>query len=169
MKKICCSMVFSLLVCVSLWGQAGPNPAPAPQPNQAALPAGVQNRPLPPADTMAFRMQLNRESAAELEQMRVKLSEMKTNDSKIKDPAVRKHMQLDADLWDLMYSHMNGVTAALMQMRSRPSSLSPAAQTYRRQTLQGRMGAAPGAIPGPAQSAPAQTPPPPQAPAPSHP
>jgi hypothetical protein len=157
--KICCSIVFPLLLCASLWGQANPNPAPVPQPNQAAIPTGVQNRPLSTADVTTARFQLYRQLALENQQMRLKLDEMKTNDAKIKDPALRKHMQLDAELWDLMFSHMNEVTSALLQLRptSRPD---PTAQMYRRQMLQQRMGGAPAATPTPAQPAPAQSQPP---------
>lgn len=168
--KVYWSVVFSLLIGVSLWGQATPNPAPAPQPSQAAMQPGMPGRPLSSVDA-SYRMQLTRQFALELQQMRTKLGEMKTNDANIKDPAVRKHLQLDAELWDLMFSHMNEVTTALMQLKSTPSSMSPAAQMYRRQMMQERMGPAPTPMAIPTQPAPAQSQPPAPAtaPAPSQP
>ena len=166
--KVYCSAAFSLILGASMWGQAVQNPTPVPQPNQAALPAGMQNRPLPPADATAAHMQLNRQFALELEQMRAKLDEMKANDAKIKDPAVRKHMELDTELWGLMYAHVNEVASTLQQMKSRPPGLNPAAaQMYRRQMLQERMGGASAATSMPAQPAPAQSRPSAAAPAPT--
>ena len=163
--KVYWSVAFSLLFGAGLWGQSAPNSAPIPQPNQAAQQAGMQPRPLPPADANASRMQFSRQFALELEQMRAKLDEMKTNDAKIKDPAVRKHLQLDTELWDLMYLRMNEVTSALMQMKSRPPGLNPAAaQMYRRQML---MGAGPATAPAPVHPAPAQSQPAASTPAPS--
>ena len=167
----------SFVLGASLWGQANPNPstAPAAPPspaaaatpapasaqatNMAALQAGLQNRPVPSSDAIALRIQLNRQLALELQQMRVKLGEMKTNDANIKDPAVRKHLQLDAELWDLMFSHMNEVTSAMMQLRPTAPGASPAAHMYRRQMLPERVGGGATTMPTPAQSSvPAQAP-----------
>lgn len=169
--KVYRSAALSLLLGTSLWGQANPNQAPTQQTNQAALSAGQQNRPPLPADANANRMQLNQQLAIELQQMRVKLDAMKANDASVKDPAVRKHLQLDAELWDLMFAHMSQVTSALLQRRATPPSLSPAAQLYRRQLMQDRM-SAPATMPLPPQSVPAQPtaqPAAPQATPPSHP
>ena len=167
--KVYCSVAISLILSASVWGQAGPSSVADPQTSQAALQASAQTRPVSAADAAANRPQLNRQLALQLQQMRDKLNEMKTNDASIKDPAVRKHLQFDAELWDLMFSHINEVDMALMQTRAASASLSPTAQMYRRRMLQERAAPVPAAVPTPGQPVPAQSPAPAQTPAPSHP
>lgn len=43
---------------------------------------------------------------ADLAKMRAKLDEMKTNLAKVKDPAAKQQIQLDADLWEMVVGHM---------------------------------------------------------------
>lgn len=147
--KVACSIIFG----ASLWGQVNTNPTPTPaaQSGTPVLQAGVQNRPSPlPSDMTTSRIQLYRELTLELQQMQLKLAEMKTNDASVRDAAVRKHLQLDAELWDLMVTHLNEITTGLLQIRPLPQTLSPAAQIYRRQLMQQREGATSAAVPAPA-------------------
>ncbi len=41
--------------------------------------------------------------------MRATLEQMKTNLAKVKDPALKQQSQLDADLWEGMVKHMEGM------------------------------------------------------------
>jgi len=46
---------------------------------------------------------------AQVEKMSATVAQMKINLAKIKDPAARQQAQLDAELWDSMVKHMQGM------------------------------------------------------------
>ena len=148
--KMFCLGATTLLLSIGFWGQAAPTATVDQPTSQSTSPSRAQSRPSQYTDTQHSRGQMGRQLELELEEMRAKLAAMKANDANIKDPAVRKHLQLDAELWDLMFSNVNELTSALVQMQRQRSFIpSPAAQLYRRQLLQGRVGAASAAVPAP--------------------
>jgi len=95
MKRVC-SVVFSLFVAVTSWGQTKPSAAAASTTplNQPAPSAGLQDQPSP-ADANDLRMQRMLRLYGELKAMRSKLDEMKANAAKVNDPALKQQLQLE--------------------------------------------------------------------------
>ena len=144
--KLVSGLVFCLLLASTLFGQSAPAPdagsapsaaaatnaGPAPQPNPAAPQSRVSGQTMSPAELNAMRMGQLVRLSDELKAMRTKLEEMKANAAKVKDPTLKQQLQLDNELWAMMLSHMQQVTASVAQSRSF-GRFGPGDQAYRTQ------------------------------------
>ena len=108
------------------------NAAPAPQPNPAAPQPRVPGQTMSPAELNAMRMGQLMRLSDDLKAMRTKLDEMKANAAKVKDPTLKQQLQLDNELWAMMLSHVQQITASAAQSRSF-SRFGPSDQAYRMQ------------------------------------
>lgn len=139
-------LVFPLFVALALSGQSAPAPGaastPSPAPVTNAAPASQSNLETPqprvsgqtmsPVELNAMRNAQLMRMSDELRAMHTKLEEMKANAAKVKDPTVKQQLQLDNELWAMMLSHMQQVTASVAQSRSF-SRFGPGDQAYRTQ------------------------------------
>jgi uncharacterized protein (DUF885 family) len=64
-------------------------------------------------DMHAMHQQHMQEMKAQVEKMRATLEAMKTNLSKIKDPALKQQNQLNVDLWEAMVKHLEGMVSMM--------------------------------------------------------
>lgn len=147
--RLSCAMLIAAIASTSLLAQSSPNLAATSQPSQPPMHAGMPNQSMRPVDLTAMRIQLNHKLAAELQEMQFKLNQMKVNAAKTKDPAVKKQLLLETELWELTLNHFNDMTSAMLQMQQPPANPSSAAQMYRRQMMQRNMTGA-SAAPAPA-------------------
>jgi hypothetical protein len=144
--KLVGGLVFSLLVASTIFGQSAPAPSaastPSPAPVTNAAPASQSNLGTPqsrvpgqtmsPAELNAMRMGQLMRLSDELKAMHTKLDEMKANAAKVKDPTLKQQLQLDNELWAMMLSHMQQLTASVAQSRSL-GRFGPGDQAYRMQ------------------------------------
>jgi|SRR5271165_1849770 len=144
--KLVSGLVFSLLVASTLFGQSAPAPSaastPSPAPVTNAAPAFQSNPGTPqsrvlgqtmsPVELNAMRNGQLMRLSDELKAMHTKLDEMKANAAKVKDPTLKQQLQLDNELWAMMLSHMQQVTASVAQSRSF-GRFGPGDQAYRMQ------------------------------------
>ncbi|HEX6905229.1 MAG TPA: hypothetical protein VF154_01360 [Terriglobales bacterium] len=66
--------------------------------------------PPPPRHQHMMAMQQHmQEMKAQIAQMQSNVDKMKANAAKIKDPAVRQQADLDAQMWQMMVDHMQGM------------------------------------------------------------
>lgn len=128
--KIYHAIPFLMLAGVSLGGQSDKAPTPLPQATQQAAETGMPTRPAP-TDVTAMRTQFSQKMASELQQMRQKLDEMKKNAANAKDPAVKRQLQLDTELWDMTLAHLNDMTTAMLQVQRPQPEMNRAAQMMR--------------------------------------
>jgi membrane-bound lytic murein transglycosylase B len=85
-----------------------------------------------PIDVTAMRIPLSHKMESEMQEMRQKLDEMK------------KQLQLDSELWDITFAHLNDMTTAMLQAPRPQPDMNRAAQIMRaRQMMQQRMSNAP--------------------------
>ena len=64
----------------------------------------------PPRHEHMMAMQQHmQEMKAQLAKMQANVEQMKANAAKIKDPAVRQQADLDAQMWQMMVDHMQGM------------------------------------------------------------
>jgi len=153
--KVYDAVVFVMITSASLWGQAGPNPAPAPQASQVPMQANMQNPGMRPMDLTAMRIQLSHKLGAELREMQFKVNEMRVDAAKAKDPATKKHLQLEADMWELTITHLNDMTSAMLQVQRPLVNAASGPATYHREYLERSMTHPPAAAaPAAAQAAP---------------
>jgi hypothetical protein len=130
-------VVFALLAAASLRAQAVPvqNAAPVPQTSPVPPPqSGFPSQPMTRGEINTWHMQRMLQLMAELKAMHSKLDEKKANTAKVKDPALRQQLQLDNELWAMMLSHLEAMTAEAPQ-NSRSSRFGSAAQRYRQQQM----------------------------------
>ena len=127
--KLVSGLVFCLLLASTLFGQSAPAPdagsapsaaaatnaGPAPQPNPAAPQSRVSGQTMSPAELNAMRMGQLMRLSDDLKAMRTKLDEMKANAAKVKDPTLKQQLQLDNELWAMMLSHVQQITASAAQ------------------------------------------------------
>ena len=144
--KLVSGLVFCLLLASTLFGQSAPAPdagsapsaaaatnaGPAPQPNPAAPQSRVSGQTMSPAELNAMRMGQLVRLSDDLKAMRTKLDEMKANAAKVKDPTLKQQLQLDNELWAMMLSHVQQITATAAQSRSF-GRFGPSDQAYRMQ------------------------------------
>ena len=96
MKSLTLLIVLSLFT-IGLWAQdAAQKPASPPPPMHHAGMMGMHQHMMQTQDQVT--------------KMRASLEKMKANLSKITDPALKAHAQLDADLWEQMVQHMEGMS-----------------------------------------------------------
>jgi hypothetical protein len=96
------TLAFILLaVTAGACAQTGSSQTPAPPPQ--AGPMHHQHHPAPMAGMHQKHMEAMK---ADLAKMRAKLDEMKANLAKVKDPAAKQQLQLDADLWEMLAGHI---------------------------------------------------------------
>jgi hypothetical protein len=138
---------FSLGLAASLWGQANPDNAPSPQTAEPAQ-RTASAVPASTADYISWRLQRMRQLEDEIGAMRTKLDELKTNTARLKDPAVKKQVELETELLGMMLSHEEEVNA-MLRLPSAPLRTNSAAQNYRRRMVPRQM---------PGQQFPAMTP-----------
>jgi hypothetical protein len=101
----------SLLLGVALAAQNPPAPS-TPDAHEHHAQAGM-------------RQQHLQEMKGQVEQMRAALTQMKANAAAIKDSAAQKQAQLDADLWERMVAHLEGMINGM----SAPENNGPAAMS----------------------------------------
>jgi len=144
--KLVSGLLFSLLFASTMLGQSAPAPSaastPSPAPVTNAVPVAQSNLGTPqsrvPGQTMspvelnAMRNAQLMRMSEELKAMHTKLDEMKANAAKVKDPTLKQQLQLDNELWAMMLSHMQQVTASVAQSRSY-GRFGPGDQAYRTQ------------------------------------
>jgi hypothetical protein len=86
---------------------AAQNPPAPKNPPAAELPAAhTEHGPHAAANSHKQHMQAMK---AEVEAMRAALAQMKANVASIKDASSKKQAQLDADLWERMVAHLEGM------------------------------------------------------------
>jgi TolA-binding protein len=154
--------VFSLLVATTLWGQGAPasNSAPVAPSNPSAPQTGFAGEPMTPVELNAWRMRRMAQLMSELKAMHAKLDEMKANAEKVTDPALKQQLQLDNELWAMMLTHVEEMTAVTPQA-SRLLNRFGTGQQMRRQPQEGHpQGATPAAPAGPAAPEPPKSAPP---------
>jgi len=144
--KVVSGLVFCLLLASTLFGQSAPasdtssapspapatNAAPAPQQNPATPQSRVPGQTMTPAELNAMRMGQLMRLSDDLKAMRTKLDEMKANAAKVKDPTLKQQLQLDNELWAMMLSHVQQITASAAQSRTF-GRFGPSDQAYRMQ------------------------------------
>jgi TolA-binding protein len=109
MKQVCLAMLVVLLS-ASIWGQAAPaqNSAPQPQSSQGApMHHGMHHQ------MMQHHMP---DMKAQLDTMRTKIADLKTNLVRVKDPATKQALQADLDLWQSMAAHMEAMQKMMPRM-----------------------------------------------------
>jgi TolA-binding protein len=71
---------------------------------------GTEEGAPPPRQQHTIAMQQHmQQMKAQISQMQAKVEQMKTNAAKIKDPAARQQADLDAQMWQMMVDHMQGM------------------------------------------------------------
>lgn len=68
-----------------------------------------QGTPAPHHQHMMAMQQHMQEMKAQIAKMQANVDQMKANAAKIKDPAVRQQAELDAQMWQMMVDHMQGM------------------------------------------------------------
>ena len=90
-----------VLVSAGLWAQGAPAPAPPP--------AGHHH------DMGAMHDQHLQEMKAQVEKMRATLNQMKTTAAKEKKSPEQQELQQNAELWDAMISHLEGMVKMMSE------------------------------------------------------
>lgn len=76
---------------------------------QTSTPGTTQETPPPHHQHMMAMQQHMQEMKAQIAKMQANVDQMKANAAKIKDPAVRQQADLDAQMWQMMVDHMQGM------------------------------------------------------------
>src|SRR6185437_9559184 len=76
---------------------------------QTTAPGATQGTPPPHQQHMMAMQQHMQEMKAQIAKMQANVDQMKANAAKIKDPAVRQQADLDAQMWQMMVDHMQGM------------------------------------------------------------
>lgn len=77
---------------------------------QTSAQGTTQGTPTPPHQEHMMAMQQHmREMKAQVAKMQANVDQMKANAAQIKDPAVRQQADLDAQMWQMMVDHMQGM------------------------------------------------------------
>jgi outer membrane murein-binding lipoprotein Lpp len=77
---------------------------------QTSMQGTTQGTPTPPHHQHMMAMQQHmQEMKAQIAKMQANVDQMKANADKIKDPAVRQQADLDAQMWQMMVDHMQGM------------------------------------------------------------
>ena len=77
---------------------------------QTSAQGTTQGTPPPPRHQHMMAMQQHmQEMKAQIAKMQANVDQMKANAGKIKDPAVRQQADLDAQMWQMMVDHMQGM------------------------------------------------------------
>jgi hypothetical protein len=77
---------------------------------QTAAQGTIPGTPPPPHQQHMMAMQQHmQEMKAQIAKMQANVDQMKANAAKIKDPAVRQQADLDAQMWQMMVDHMQGM------------------------------------------------------------
>jgi hypothetical protein len=77
---------------------------------QTSAQGTTQGTPPPPHHEHMMAMQQHmQEMKAQIAKMQANVDQMKANAAKIKDPAVRQQADLDAQMWQMMVDHMQGM------------------------------------------------------------
>jgi len=153
---------FSLLVATTLWGQAtpAPNTTPVAPSNPAAAQTGFPGEPMTAVELNAWRMRRMARLMAELKAMHSKLDEMKANAEKVTDPALKQQLQLDNELWAMMLTHVEEMTAVTPQASRLLNRFGTGQQMRRQQQETHPQGANPAAPASPTAPEPPKSAPP---------
>jgi hypothetical protein len=96
-------LILAAIFCANAWGQTAPaqNPAPLPPPAPVSpmhypMHHPMMHHPMP-------------DMKAQLDSMRTKIADLKTNLVKVKDPATRQALPADLDRWESMATHMEAM------------------------------------------------------------
>ena len=76
---------------------------------QTAAQGTTPATPPPPHQHMMAMQQHMQEMKAQIAKMQSHVDQMKANAAKIKDPAARQQAELDAQMWQMMVDHMQGM------------------------------------------------------------
>jgi hypothetical protein len=106
-----------LVLSLASWAQAA-SPQDPPQMNQGPPP----NAPMHHQGMQGMGPDHMAQMKAQVDQMSAAVAEMKDNTAKIKDPAAKKQAQMDAQLWDSMVKHMEGMVK-MMSDHQQPGTM----------------------------------------------
>src|SRR5579864_9501796 len=89
---------------------------------QTSTPGTTQETPPPHHQHMMAMQQHMQEMKAQIAKMQANVDTMKSNAAQIKDPAVRRQADLEAQMWQMMVDHMQGMEKMMAEHGGMPGA-----------------------------------------------